>query len=263
MGADQVLLQTRALGRRFRGLVAVDQIDLEISAGTVHGLIGPNGAGKTTLLNLIAGAFYPTSGAIRFADNDITKWSSAARAKVGIARTFQNLRLFTEMTVLENVMLGLHGRTRAGVFAAILRSPSQLVEEQHIRNTALQTLEFVGIADLAKRPASSLAYGHRRLVELARALVGSPSLLLLDEPAAGLTRSEARDLVGLIARTRERGLTVILVEHHMDVVLNSCQRITVLHHGRKLAEGSSAEIPNHPEVIEAYFGSAIPVTAHV
>jgi branched-chain amino acid transport system ATP-binding protein len=262
MAADRTCLIVRGLGRRFGGLVAVDDVDLDVESGAVHGLIGPNGAGKTTMLNLIAGALRPTSGTIRFEGNDITAWSSAKRGMAGIARTFQNLRLFTEMTVLENVMLGLHGRSRAGVFAALLRTPGQLAEERRIRETALETLDFVGIAHLASTPSSSLAYGHRRLVEIARALAGSPSLLLLDEPAAGLTRGEARELVGLIARIRDRGLTVILVEHHMDVVLNSCQRITVLHHGRKLAEGTSAEIQRHPEVIEAYFGGALPAVGH-
>jgi len=262
MGADTIRLTARGLGRRFGGLVAVDEVNLDIQNGVVHGLIGPNGAGKTTVLNLIAGALRPTSGSIWFEGNDVTAWSSARRGAAGIARTFQNLRLFTEMTVLENVMLGLHARGHAGVFAALLRTPGQLAEERRMRATALETLEFVGIAHLANMPASSLAYGHRRLVEIARAMAGSPSLLLLDEPAAGLTRGEARELVGLIARIRDRGLTVVLVEHHMDVVLNSCQRITVLHHGRKLAEGASAEIQRHPEVIEAYFGGALPVAAH-
>jgi branched-chain amino acid transport system ATP-binding protein len=262
MAVDATRLTARGVGRRFGGLVAVDDINLNVQSGVVHGLIGPNGAGKTTMLNLIAGALRPSSGAILFEGNDITAWSSAKRGAAGIARTFQNLRLFTEMTVLENVLLGLHARSHAGVFAALLRTPGQIAEERHIRDTALETLDFVGIAHLADRPASSLAYGHRRLVEIARAMAGSPSLLLLDEPAAGLTRGEARELVGLIARIRDRGLTVILVEHHMDVVLNSCQRIAVLHHGRKLAEGSSAEIQRHPEVIEAYFGGALPAVAH-
>jgi ABC-type branched-subunit amino acid transport system ATPase component len=262
MAADAVRLSARGLGRRFGGLVAVDDVSLDVASGVVHGLIGPNGAGKTTMLNLIAGATRASSGSIRFEGTDITAWSSARRGAAGIARTFQNLRLFTEMTVLENVMLGLHGRGRAGVFAALLRPPGQRAEERRIRDVALETLDFVGIADLAMRPASGLAYGHRRLAEIARALAGSPSLLLLDEPAAGLTRGEARELVGLIARIRARGLTVILVEHHMDVVINSCQRITVLHHGRKLAEGSSADIQRHPEVIEAYFGGALPGVAH-
>ncbi len=263
MPADPVLLETTGLERRFGGLVAVGDVDLEVAAGTVHGLIGPNGAGKTTLLNLIAGAIYPTKGAIRFAGDEITRWSSATRGKAGIARTFQNLRLFTEMTVLENVMLGMHVRTRAGLLGAILRTSSQSAEEKKIRDTALQTLEFVGIGEMANRPASSLAYGHRRLVEIARAMAGTPSLLLLDEPAAGLARGEARELIGLIRRIRERGLTIILVEHHIDVVLSSCERITVLHHGRKLAEGTPAEVRSHPEVIEAYYGSALPVAAHV
>jgi branched-chain amino acid transport system ATP-binding protein len=262
MAADRSLLTTQGLGRQFGGLLAVDGVDLAIAGGTVHGLIGPNGAGKTTLLNLIAGAIPPTRGIIRFADKEITKWPSAARAAAGITRTFQNLRLFTEMTVLENVMLGMHARSRSGLFAAMFNTPSQLAEEKLIRDAALETLEFVGIADLLKRPASSLAYGHRRLVEIARAMAGAPSLLLLDEPAAGITRSEARGLIDLIARIRARGLTIILVEHHMDVVLNSCQRITVLHHGRKLAEGTSEEIPGHPEVIEAYFGSPVSATLH-
>ncbi len=262
MVIDAIRLTARGVGRRFGGLVAVDDVNLDVQSGVVHGLIGPNGAGKTTMLNLIAGALRPSSGTILFEGDDITAWSSAKRGVAGIARTFQNLRLFTEMTVLENVMLGLHGRSRAGVFAALLRTPGQIAEERQIRETALETLDFVGIAHLADTPASSLAYGHRRLVEIARAMAGSPSLLLLDEPAAGLTRGEARELVRLIARIRDRGLTVILVEHHMDVVLNSCQRITVLHHGRKLAEGSSAEIQRHPEVIEAYFGGALPAVAH-
>jgi ABC-type branched-subunit amino acid transport system ATPase component len=262
MAADAIGLAVRRLGRRFGGLVAVDDVNLDVQSGVVHGLIGPNGAGKTTLLNLIAGAIRPTSGSILFEGSDITAWSSAKRGVAGIARTFQNLRLFTEMTVLENVMLGLHGRSHAGVFAALLRTPGQLAEERRIRETALETLDFVRIAHLADIPASSLAYGHRRLVEIARAMAGSPSLLLLDEPAAGLTRGEGRELIGLISRIRDRGLTLILVEHQMDVVLNSCQHITVLHHGRKLAEGSSAEIQRHPEVIDAYFGGVLPAVAH-
>jgi branched-chain amino acid transport system ATP-binding protein len=261
MAANVIRLTARGISRRFGGLVAVDDVDLSVQSGVVHGLIGPNGAGKTTMLNLIAGVLRPTSGSILFELTDITAWSSAKRGVAGIARTFQNLRLFTEMTVLENVMLGLHGRSHAGVFAALLRTPGQLAEERRIQETALETLNFVGISHLADTPASSLAYGHRRLVEIARALACSPSLLLLDEPAAGLTRGEARELIGLISRIRNRGLTVILVEHHMDVVLNSCQRITVLHHGRKLAEGTSAEIQRHPEVIEAYFGGALPAVA--
>jgi branched-chain amino acid transport system ATP-binding protein len=248
------LLETVALSRRFGGLVAIDQVDLAIAAGTVHGLIGPNGAGKTTLLNLVSGHLAASSGSIGFEGRDIARASAERRAALGVRRTFQNLKLFREMTALENVMVGCHTQGRADIFHALLRTGFQKREEAAIVARAREALDFVGLAGTADQPAGSLPYGHQRLLEIARAFAAKPKLLLLDEPAAGLNSTESRRLVDLIRGIKATGITIMLVEHHMDVVMPTCDRITVLNYGRKLADGTPAEIKRHPEVVKAYLG---------
>lgn len=248
------LLEACAATRRFGGLVALDAVDMQVAPGTVHGLIGPNGAGKTTFLNIIAGAFPPSAGSLHLEGRDVTALAGDARARMGIRRTFQNLKLFPEMTALHNAAIGLHAETRAGVLAALIRPPAQRREEREIMARAAEALAFVGLSAQADRLAGTLAYGHRRLLEIARAFAPRPKLLLLDEPAAGLNPTEAAALTTLIARIRDAGTTVILVEHHMDVVMTVCDRVTVLNHGRHLATGTPAQIQADAQVIEAYLG---------
>jgi branched-chain amino acid transport system ATP-binding protein len=254
MGA---LLEISGLTRRFGGLVAVSDVAMEVAQGSVHGLIGPNGAGKTTLLNLISGHIPPSSGRIGFSGDEITRWPVDRRARAGIRRTFQNLKLFRDMSVLENVMVGMHGETHCEIWHALLRSQTQRCEEAAIVERARDALDFVGLLDLAGTRADDLPYGSQRLVEIARATVAKPKLLLLDEPAAGLNGAESRRLVDLIRAIRSGGTTILLVEHHMDVVMPSCDCITVLNYGKRLANGTPAEIRAHPEVIKAYLGGGL------
>ena len=251
------LLEARSLTRRFGGLLAVDGVDLSVGRGSVHGVIGPNGAGKTTLLNLVAGVYGVSSGTLHFGARDITGYSTAKRARAGIRRTFQNLKLFGEMTALENAALGLHADTSSGFFDAVLGTPRHRREEREIRDRSMEALRFVGLGGVAAMRAGALAYGHRRLLEIARAIVARPALLLLDEPAAGLNVNEAAHVSELIARIRDAGTTVILVEHHMDVVMRVSDEITVLNYGRRLAHGTPTEIQEDPDVIEAYLGRSL------
>lgn len=248
------LLEIAGLTRRFGGLVAVRDVAMEVAQGSVHGLIGPNGAGKTTLLNLISGHIPSSSGRIAFGGEEITRWAVDRRARAGIRRTFQNLKLFRDMTVLENVMVGMHGETHCEIWHSLLRTRTQRNEEAAIVERAREALDFVGLLHLSDTKADELPYGSQRLVEMARATVARPKLLLLDEPAAGLNGAESRRLVDLIKAIRAGGTTILLVEHHMDVVMPSCDCITVLNYGQRLANGSPAEIRAHPEVIKAYLG---------
>jgi branched-chain amino acid transport system ATP-binding protein len=244
------------LTRRFGGVTAVDSVSMNVEGGEIRGLIGPNGAGKTTTLNLISGLTTPTSGRMTLVEHDVTGEPAHRLAGRGVRRTFQNLKLFTELTVLQNVMIGLHTNGTSGVFEAILATSKQRREEKMMLRDSLTALETVGLVDKADSPASALAYGHRRLLEIARAIVARPTLLLLDEPAAGLNATEAEALVALIRRINAQGVTVVLVEHHMDVIMAACSRITVLNYGQKLAEGTPAEIRANKSVIEAYLGRA-------
>jgi branched-chain amino acid transport system ATP-binding protein len=251
-----VLLALHQLTRRFGGVTAVDAVSMNIESGEVRGLIGPNGAGKTTTLNLISGLTPPTSGRMALAGQDVTGEPAHRLAARGVRRTFQNLKLFTELTVQQNVMIGLHMNGKSGVFEAILETGRQRREEEMMHRDSLTALETVGLVDQAARLASALAYGHRRLLEIARAIVARPTLLLLDEPAAGLNPTEADALVALIRRINAQGVTLVLVEHRMDVIMAACSRITVLNYGQKLAEGTPAEIRADENVIEAYLGRA-------
>jgi len=252
--AAATLLEVRGLACRFGGLQAVTDLDFRVFEGEIKAVIGPNGAGKTTLFNMISGVTAPSAGRILLSGSNIDHLPPFKRAQLGITRTFQNLQIFKEMTVLENVMVGRHIRSRSGTFQALLRSRRSLSEERDIRRASLEFLERLGLAHRANEPAAALSFGDCKLLEIARALAVAPRLLLLDEPAAGVSHDAARRIGDIIRELNQDGLTVLVVEHNMGLVMNISQSILVLDHGRRIADGSPAGIRRDPAVLAAYLG---------
>jgi branched-chain amino acid transport system ATP-binding protein len=249
-----VLLDVRGLSKRFGGVHAVKDVSFQVREGTVKALIGPNGAGKTTLFNLVSGVVAPDRGAVLFRGAPIQGRPPHAAAALGLSRTFQHIRLFAGMTALENVMVGRHPRTRAGFVAGMLHLPWTWREEREIEARAREALEFLGIPELADVEATSLSYGQQRAVVLARAIASEPALLLLDEPAAGLNMRETVELAKLVGRIRARGITVLVVEHDMGLVMNVSDEVVVLSYGEKIADAEPRVVQKDPEVIRVYLG---------
>ncbi len=250
------VLRVDGARKRFGGLVAVDGVTFDVGAGEIVGLIGPNGAGKTTLFNLVSGQLHPDDGRVVFKGDDITDLPPQARAARGLARTFQKVRLFAGMTVLEHAMVGCHVWSRRGMVSAIFGAPSSAAEEREIRRVAAETVDRIGLSDVADAEPDVLPFGRQRLVEISRALAQRPTLLLMDEPAAGLNTYETRTLAITIRAIRDGGVTTVLVEHDMDLVMDVCDRIVVLNFGEKIAEGRPAEVRTNQRVLDAYLGVA-------
>jgi branched-chain amino acid transport system ATP-binding protein len=248
------MLELAGIGKRFGGLTALEGISFKVAKGSITGIIGPNGAGKTTLFNVATGIYPPSQGAVLLEGKDISALPPERRARLGLVRTFQNIELFGKMTVLENVMVGLHTQSSSGLFACAFRMPWQLSEERRIRDKAKEWLAFAGISELEQIQAGTLSFGKGRLLEIARAMALEPKLLLMDEPAAGLNSRETAELAELIKSIRDLGVTVALVEHDMDLVMDICDALVVLNLGTMLAKGTPREIQDNQAVVTAYLG---------
>jgi branched-chain amino acid transport system ATP-binding protein len=248
------LLAIEGLSMVFGGLRAVDKLDMAVRPGSIHALIGPNGAGKTTVLNVISGFYKPTEGAVRFDGVPIQGKASSSISHLGLGRTFQNVRLFKALTVLENVQIGMYSRIHEGLLGTIFHTPYFHKVNKQVEEECRELLGSIGLQDKARFKASNLAFGQQKVVEIARALAQKPKMLLLDEPAAGLNATETVELIKLVRGLVERGISILLIEHNMRFVMNLSERITVLNFGKKVAEGTPAEIQVNEEVIEAYLG---------